>query len=111
VNRVLRSPPGEAVIHWRKATARVARHNRPDGNVTGVASMGIEIGGKQFGLLHELDITKRPGATSTHRPAARDLVAGFADFAVVGDRNIALGCGLIRRTARSARRPKRASGK
>jgi putative tryptophan/tyrosine transport system substrate-binding protein len=28
--------------------------NRPGGNLTGIASMGVEIGGKQFGLLREL---------------------------------------------------------
>jgi putative tryptophan/tyrosine transport system substrate-binding protein len=27
---------------------------RPGGNLTGIASMGLEIGGKQFGLLREL---------------------------------------------------------
>ena len=32
----------------------VASLNRPGGNVTGLASMGIEIGGKLLGLLHEL---------------------------------------------------------
>jgi putative tryptophan/tyrosine transport system substrate-binding protein len=32
----------------------VASLNRPGGNVTGIASMGIEIGGKQVGLLREL---------------------------------------------------------
>jgi putative ABC transport system substrate-binding protein len=32
----------------------VASLNRPGSNVTGVASMGVEIEGKQVGLLHEL---------------------------------------------------------
>ncbi len=32
----------------------VASLNRPGGNVTGFASLGVEIGGKQLGILHEL---------------------------------------------------------
>jgi putative ABC transport system substrate-binding protein len=32
----------------------VSSLNRPGGNVTGIASMGFEIGGKRLGLLHEL---------------------------------------------------------
>jgi putative ABC transport system substrate-binding protein len=37
----------------------VSSINRPDGNVTGVNSMGMELGGKRLGLLREL----LPGAT------------------------------------------------
>jgi putative ABC transport system substrate-binding protein len=60
----------------------VASFNRPDGNVTGVVSMNVELGAKRLGILHELmpeaarfAVLVNPNTSAVTKPMIADLQA------------------------------------
>jgi ABC-type uncharacterized transport system substrate-binding protein len=54
---------------WRAQVGAVASLNRPGGNVTGIASMGTELGAKRLALMHDLlPIAARFGALINSNP-------------------------------------------
>ena len=68
----------------------VASLNRPGGNVTGITSMGAELGGKQLGLLHELVPGAAPFAVLVQptTPFAKGMIADIQAAATAIGRQI-----------------------